>query len=1546
MTVSHENNSLLGFPSEQGLYSSSYERDACGFGFIANIDNIAKHSIIHQALEIVHNLDHRGAVGADPLAGDGAGILIQIPNEFFRSQLIKNKISLPPIGEYAVGMMFFPKNLEKKEKLLKIIEKFIYEEGQELICWRDVPVDSSVLGETVKSNEPFIKQVFIKMGNNISSEADFERKLLIIRKQIIDYLERETKLSDDFYISSLSTRTIVYKGMVLATNLSKYYLDFQDKSFKSAMAMFHQRFSTNTFPSWKLAQPFRYLCHNGEINTVNGNINWINSRRNSLRSEILKKDIKKIWPVIEKDPSDSAAFDNALEMLVMGGYSITHAMMLMIPESWNKNETMEENRKYFYEYFAGIMEPWDGPAAMAFSDGRKIAATLDRNGLRPARYIVTNDNTIIMASEVGVLPKIKNNDIKLKWRLQPGKMLLVDLEEKRIISDEELKDKLSSEFNYKDWIMKSRISLSSIGNRTKFKNNNYNSENLIKLQKSFGYSKEDLKFFLEPMILEGQDPIGSMGRDIPLASLSDKSRLLYDYFFQKFAQVTNPPIDPIREEIVMSLKGFIGPKMNLLDYEKQKSHKLIEIDHPILSNQDLEKFKNIEQFSNAEFKSYVLDITCSFNSNSFSLEKRIDQICIKAENLIKKNNTNILILSDKKINDKRYGVPALLATSAIHHHLIKKGLRTKASIIVETGEARKVHDICLLAGFGAEAVNPYLGFLTISNIIRKNNIQTSEKVAYEKYIKSICKGMLKVMSKMGISTFQSYCGAQIFDAVGIADKVIKKYFKGTSNKVNGISLEEIEREVKSRHQLAFNSDNFQNEDLDVGGDLAFRVKGEEHVWKPETITLLQHAVRSSNYKLYKEYSAIVDDQTKKLKNLRGLFEIKKLNKPISLDKVEPISEIVKRFSTGAMSLGSISKEAHSTLAIAMNRIGGRSNTGEGGEDPIRFKRLKNGDSMRSKIKQVASGRFGVTTEYLANADDIQIKMAQGAKPGEGGQLPGHKVDKYIASIRHSTPGVGLISPPPHHDIYSIEDLSQLIFDLKNVNPNARISVKLVSEFGVGTVAAGVSKAHADHVTISGHDGGTGASPLTSVLNAGGPWELGLAETHQTLLMNDLRGRISVQVDGGLRTGRDIVIGALLGADEFGFATSALIAEGCIMMRKCHLNTCPVGVATQDPELRKNFSGSPEHIVNFFTFMALEVREIMSQLGFKTFNEMIGQRQLLNLNNANDHWKANNLDLSKLITSIDVDKSFKIYNCEEQNHGLEKILDKQIISNSKMSLKNGSKSSFRMNILNTDRSVGAMVSGKIAKKYGHKGLPVNTIQVQFYGSAGQSFGAWLSSGLNFRLEGDANDYVGKGLSGGMISIYPSSKSKIVPHNNIIVGNTVLYGAISGECFFSGIAGERFAVRNSGATAIVEGCGDHGCEYMTGGVVIVLGETGRNFAAGMSGGIAYVFNPNNNFEKNCNLEMVSIDKIKNKNKYIKATSNKIKNELLDFDEERLKILITKHVKNTKSKIGEIILNNWSKSKNEFVKVVPNDFKNVLTNEKEKNKIQDNIKKVSGL
>ena len=1231
----------MGFPDEYGLYDPKNEHENCGFGFIANIKNEPKHEIVHQALEIVHNLDHRGAVGADPLAGDGAGILIQIPDQFFRADFARNDITLPKIGDYGVGMVFFPQDKTRADLAKKAIEQTISNEGQIFIGWRDVPIDDIVLGETVKHNAPLIKQFFIQKGSNCKDEKQFQRKLYVIRKQA-HFLLHSKKIEDwdDFYIVSLSSRTIIFKGMVLAPNLSKFYIDFQDSNFKTAIALFHQRFSTNTFPSWRLAQPFRYLCHNGEINTVKGNINWMNSRKHNMTSEVLKDDLKKLWPIIEESPSDSSTFDNALELLVMGGYSLPHAMMLMIPEAWKDNDLMDDNRKSFYEYYSALMEPWDGPAAMAFTDGIQIAATLDRNGLRPARYVVTSDDLVIMSSEVGVLPDIPEEKIVNKWRLQPGKMLLVDLEQQRIISDEELKDELTNSHPYQEWLNNTQINLSSLP--SEISPMTPESSVLLDLQQAFGYNKEDLKFFLEPMIVQGQDPIGSMGRDIPLATLSDKNRLLYDYFFQNFAQVTNPPIDPIREELVMSLVSFIGPRPNLLDLKSGGKQKRLEVDQPILTNMDLERIRRIENHLDGSFKTYTLDICYRKNNDKKNdLKDIVSKLCAKAEKVVRENGYNIIILSDRNVDKEHIAIPALLATSAIHHHLIKKGLRTEVGIVVETGEARRVHDLCLLAGYGAEAINPYLAFYSLSDIVEKNEIDVNENEAHIKYVKAVTKGMLKVMSKMGISTYQSYCGAQIFDAVGLSAELIDNYFCGTSSKVEGISIEEIQSETEKRHDLAFGDSPLLRNDLDVGGDLSFRLRGEEHVWTPETIGALQHAVRSADYKTFKKYSKKINDQSVKLKNLRGLFNFNSNLEPISIDEVEPVAEIVKRFATGAMSLGSISTEAHTTLAIAMNRLGGRSNTGEGGEESSRFKPMANGDSMNSRIKQVASGRFGVTTEYLSNATDIQIKMAQGAKPGEGGQLPGDKVNDFIAKIRHSTPGVGLISPPPHHDIYSIEDLAQLIHDLKNVNPEARVSVKLVSEIGVGTVAAGVSKAYADHVTISGHDGGTGASPITSLLNAGGPWETGLAEAHQTLVMNNLRERIAVQVDGGLRTGRDVVIGGLLGADEFGFATAALISEGCIMMRKCHLNTCPVGVATQDPELRKNFTGTPDHVVNFFVFIANEVREILAELGFKSFNEIIGKRELLNFKTADQHWKAHGVDLSKLIVPLEASPNEKL-----------------------------------------------------------------------------------------------------------------------------------------------------------------------------------------------------------------------------------------------------------------------------------------------------------------
>ena len=1529
----------MGFPEKIGLYDPKHEHDSCGFGFIANIDNQPKHEIVHQALDIVHKLDHRGAIGADPLAGDGAGILIQVPDEFFRNYFEKLNVTLPDFGDYAAGMVFLPNDKTRSGIAMNAIEKAISNEGQVLIGWRDVPVDVSVLGETVKNTRPLIKQFFVQKSENCIDESAFQRKLYVIRKQAHKELHKSKLLEwQDFYIVSLSTRTIIFKGMVLAPNLSKFYVDFQDKKFKTAIALFHQRFSTNTFPSWRLAQPFRYLCHNGEINTLRGNINWMNSRRHSMKSISLGDDLEKLWPIIEESPSDSSTFDNALELLVMGGYSLPHAMMLMIPEAWKDNDLMDPERRAFYEYYSALMEPWDGPAAMAFTDGKQIAATLDRNGLRPARYIVTDDNLIIMASEVGVLPEIPEEKIIKKWRLQPGKMLLVDLDENRIISDEELKDDLKKSHPYQEWLNSNQIRLvnvpKEIGPMTPDENA------LLKLQQAFGYSKEDIKFFLEPMVHKGEDPIGSMGRDIPLAALSDKSRLLFDYFFQNFAQVTNPPIDPIREELVMSLVSFIGPRPNLLDLTSGGKQKRLEVDQPILTNIDLERIRRIENHVDGSFKTYTLNICYRKNNKvNNNLADIIEKLCKKAEEVVTNYGYNIIILSDRGVDDEHMAIPSLLATGAVHHHLIKKGLRTEVGIVIETGEAKRVHDVCLLAGYGAEAINPYLGFYTLSNIIQKSKLDILEEEAQKMYIKALNKGMLKVMSKMGISTFQSYCGAQIFDAVGLSQNIVDKYFSGTSTKVEGIDLDEIMIETENRHLEAYSDKTNLINDLDFGGDLSYRLHGENHVWTPETIGILQHAVRSANYPMFKRYSKKINDQSHKFKSLRGLLEFKNGN-PIPIDEVEPASEIVKRFATGAMSLGSISTEAHSTLAIAMNRIGGRSNTGEGGEEASRFKPLPNGDSMKSRIKQVASGRFGVTNEYLTNSTDIQIKMAQGAKPGEGGQLPGHKVDQFIARVRHSTPGVGLISPPPHHDIYSIEDLAQLIFDLKNVNPDARISVKLVSEIGVGTVAAGVSKAHADHVTISGHDGGTGASPITSVLNAGGPWEIGLSETHQTLVMNDLRGRISVQVDGGLRTGRDVIVGGLLGADEFGFATAALISEGCIMMRKCHLNTCPVGVATQDPELRKHFIGKPEHVVNFFLYIAEEVRELMSELGFRKFNELIGQRQYLNFKPAKDHWKSHNLDLEKLIFNVIPKNGQSVYNCETQNHGLEKVLDKKLILDCLTSIEKKTKVNLNYKIYNINRSVGAMLSGQIAKQHGHKGLPENTININFEGSAGQSFGAWLSKGITMKLEGDANDYVGKGLSGGIIIIKPSKSSIISAEENIIAGNTLLYGSISGECYLNGVVGERFAVRNSGAIAIAEGCGDHGCEYMTGGVVVILGDTGRNFSAGMSGGIAYVFDEGDDFYEKCNRSMVEIKKMTSLPVNRDISEEDIENDLLNYDEARLKKILQKHIKYSNSVKAKMIIDNWEKMLSKFVKITPIEYRKALEN-KDIIKLKEKIK-----
>jgi len=1519
---------MSALPPKQGLYDPSNEHDACGVGFIVHIKGHKNHEIINQGLEILKNITHRGAVGADPLAGDGAGILIQTPDAFLRQAFAT---PLPPLGEYGVGMIFLPRDDEIRADCEKIITKVIANEGQSLLGWRDVPTNNEGLSEGVKAIEPVIRQVFI--GNNCADQDAFERKLFVIRK-VIEHGVRDQLNIDyaDFYIPSFSSRTLLYKGMLLANQVGKYYPDLQDERMVTALALVHQRFSTNTFPTWDLAQPFRMICHNGEINTLRGNLNWMTARRYTMSSELLGDDLDKLWPLIAEGQSDSACFDNALELLVAGGYSLGQAMMLLIPEAWTNNPLMDEKRRAFYEYHAALMEPWDGPAAVAFTDGRQIGATLDRNGLRPARYLITNDDMVVMASEMGVLDIPKEKIVK-KWRLQPGKMFLIDTEQGRIIDDAELKAQLAKRAPYQDWLDQTQIILEKLPPEVTAMP--ASQETLLDRQQAFGYTQEDLKFFLIPMVVSGQDPIGSMGTDASLAVLSNRSRLLYDYFKQNFAQVTNPAIDPIREELVMSLVSLIGPRPNLLGLDKEDLQKRLEVHQPILTNTDLEKVRRIEYRSEGAFRTKTLNMCYAANLGAAGMEGALAELCHKAEEAVLAGN-NILILSDRALNADNIAIPALLATSAVHHHLIRKGLRTKSGLVVETGEAREVQHFCLLAGYGAEAINPYLAFDTLS-VIRLPEEMSQEEVE-KRYIKAVNKGILKVMSKMGISTYQSYCGAQIFDALGLSDEFIEAYFTGTKCKTSGVGLAEIAEETVQRHSVAFGNAPLYRNALDVGGEFAYRLRGENHIWTAETISKLQHATRSNNRALYDEFAREINEQNERLLTLRGLFDFKFAEQSIPLSEVEPASEIVKRFATGAMSFGSISYEAHTTLAIAMNRLGGKSNTGEGGEESERFKPLPNGDSKRSAIKQVASGRFGVTTEYLVNADDIQIKIAQGAKPGEGGQLPGHKVDKTIARVRHSTPGVGLISPPPHHDIYSIEDLAQLIHDLKNVNPQARISVKLVSEIGVGTVAAGVSKAHADHITIAGYDGGTGASPMTSIKHAGSPWEVGLAETHQTLVLNKLRGRTAVQTDGGLRTGRDVVIAALLGADEFGFATGALIVAGCIMMRKCHLNTCPVGVATQDPELRKLFSGQAAHIVNYFMFIAEETREWMAKLGFRTVNEMIGRSDKLDMRRAISHWKAKGLDFSRILYKPALGPDVAVYNCEKQEHGLEKALDQALIKQAMPALEQRQAVRMNMEIHNYNRTFGAMLSGEVAKRYGHVGLPEDTIYIKVNGCAGQSFGAFVARGVTIELEGEANDYVGKGLSGGRLIIYPPKGCLIVAEENIIVGNTVLYGAISGECFFRGVAGERFAVRNSGAIAVIEGVGDHGCEYMTGGVVVVLGTTGRNFAAGMSGGIAYVLDENGDFEQRCNLSMVELEPVVEEDAALEGVYHQggdlethgrvdVMHDMTRHDALRLKTLIEKHWHYTNSRRAREILDNWGDYLPHFVKIMPVDYRRAL-------------------
>jgi glutamate synthase (NADPH/NADH) large chain len=1535
-------------PSAQGLYDPRHEHDACGVGFVAHIKGKKSHAIVEQGLTILRNLTHRGAVGWDPKLSDGAGLLIQMPDRLLREDMARQGVKLPPLGQYGVGMVFLPREPASRLACEYEIERAIKDEGQVLLGWRDVPVNNSDLAEPARRVEPVIRQVFVGRGKGVTVTDALERKLYIIRKSAGHAIQAlRLEHGKEFYVPSMSARTLVYKGMLLAHQVGEYYLDLKDPRLESALALVHQRFSTNTFPSWDLAHPFRIIAHNGEINTLRGNCNWIRARQGTITSPVLGRDLDKIWPLIYDGQSDSASFDNALELLVMSGYSVAHAMMMMIPEAWENHALMDPARRAFYEYHAAMMEPWDGPASIAFTDGRQIGATLDRNGLRPSRYIVTDDGLVIMASEVGVLP-VPEERVAKKWRLQPGKMFLVDLEKGRIIDDKELKDSLASAKPYAEWIERIRIKLDALP-APKEKREPARAA-LLDRQQAFGYTQEDIKFLMVPMAEAGHEPVGSMGNDSPLAVLSSKNKTLYQYFKQLFAQVTNPPVDPIREELVMSLVSFIGPKPNLLGIDEMNPPLRLEVSQPVLDFEQMETIRHIENYTDGKFKSCELDITYPLAWGKEAIEARLASLCAQAEDAVRAG-TSIIIISDRRVDQDHVAIPALLALSAIHQHLVGKGLRTSTGLVVETGSAREVHHFALLGGYGAEAVHPYLAFETLIELAERGQLTKGldgEK-ACKHFIKAIGKGLAKVMSKMGISTYMSYTGAQIFEAVGLSRALVDKYFNGTTSSVQGMGVFEVADEAIRIHRAAFDEDDpVLKASLDAGGEYAWRVRGEEHMWTPDAIAKLQHSTRDKSVSTYREYARLINDQSKRHMTFRGLFEFRfDKAKPVALEEVEPAAEIVKRFSTGAMSLGSISTEAHTTLAVAMNRIGGKSNTGEGGEDRRRYApvkagetlasrlgrtrverdiELREGDSLKSKIKQVASGRFGVTAEYLASAEQIQIKMAQGAKPGEGGQLPGRKVSEYIAELRYSTPGVELISPPPHHDIYSIEDLAQLIHDLKNSNPRASISVKLVSEVGVGTVAAGVAKAKSDHVTISGHDGGTGASPWSSIKHAGTPWELGLAETQQTLVLNRLRGRIAVQVDGQIKTGRDVVIGAMLGADEFGFATAPLVVEGCIMMRKCHLNTCPVGVATQDPVLRKKFSGKPEYLVNYFFFVAEEVRELMAGLGLRRFDELIGRTDLLDTRKGIEHWKAHGLDFSRVFQMPDMPAGVARFHCENQDHGLEKALDNRLVELAAPAIERGEKVKIEMPIRNINRTVGAMLSSAIATRYGHDGLPEDTIHVRLAGSAGQSFGAFLARGVTLDLTGDTNDYCGKGLSGGRISVQPSAKFRGEATDNIITGNVVLYGAIAGEAYFRGVAGERFAVRNSGAHAVAEGVGDHGCEYMTGGTVVVLGATGRNFAAGMSGGIAYVLDAEGEFIKYCNTSMVDLEPVLSESEQ----AAKLPAELWHLgqsDEALLRRMIERHARYTGSVRAHRILEKWTEYRARFVKVFPREYRRAL-------------------
>jgi glutamate synthase domain-containing protein 2/glutamate synthase domain-containing protein 1/glutamate synthase domain-containing protein 3 len=1460
------------------------------------------HEIVRMGLEVLVNITHRGATGADPNTGDGAGILIQIPHEFLSKECSKIGISLPGPGDYAVGMVFLPKDEAQRRECEGIFEGTVRDEGEEFIGWRDVPTDNSAIGYQAKGVEPVIRQLFI--GRKGRDQASFERRLYLIRK-VVENRVRESGMpqASYFHIPSLSSRTLVYKGLLIAHQMPTYYPDLNDRSMVSALALVHQRYSTNTFPTWDLAQPFRYLAHNGEINTVRGNINWMKAREATLQSGLLGDDIKRLFPIITPGGSDSLSFDNALELMVASGRSLPHAMMMMIPEAWDKNVHVDEGKRGFYEYHAALMEPWDGPAAIAFTDGTCIGATLDRNGLRPARYVVASNGLVVMASEVGVLT-FKPEEVVKKGRLEPGRMFLVDLSKGRIIDDSEVKAEIVGRRPYRKWVQDNKIELEKLPAPPSCHQPDHST--LTHRQKVFGYTIEDIKTIITPMVVNAEEPVGSMGTDTPLAVLSKKPQLTYNYFKQLFAQVTNPPIDPIREELVMSLTGYIGARRNLLDETPKHCH-LLELQQPILTNLELEQLRHV---SVGDFRAITLDMIFRASYGEKGLRIALDGLCKKASEAIR-DGYSIIVLSDRGINREMAPIPSLLATAAAHHHLIREGTRGQVGIVVETGDAREVHHFALLIGYGAGAINPYLAFETVTDLFAQRLLPEGidEKTAIKNFIKAADKGLLKIFSKMGISTLQSYQGAQIFEAVGLNRDAIDSYFTGTTSRIGGAGLEVIARETAMLHSSGFPKTSVARPILDVGGSYKWVRGGEYHTINPDTITKLQQAARRNDYRLYKEFSSSLNGHERNIATLRGLFRLKTEN-PIPIDEVEPAGEIVKRFATGAMSFGSISREAHEALAIAMNRIGGKSNSGEGGEDPERYQRDPNGDWRRSAIKQVASGRFGVTAHYLVNADELQIKMAQGAKPGEGGQLPGHKVDETIARVRHTTPGVTLISPPPHHDIYSIEDLAQLIHDLKNINPMARISVKLVAEIGVGTIAAGVSKAHADHLLISGFDGGTGASPISSIRHAGLPWELGISETHQTLVLNDLRGRIRVMADGQMKTGRDVVIAALLGAEEYGFATIALIVLGCVMMRKCHLNTCPVGVATQDPELRKRFTGRTDYLVNYFHFVAEEVRELMAQLGFRKMDEMIGRTDRIDVTEAVELWKTSGLDLSPILYRPKVSENIAIRCVQAQDHGLDKALDNKLIELAKDAIENRKPVEINLPIRNINRTVGTMLSGEIARWHGGEYLPDNTIRCRFSGTAGQSLGAFLAKGVAFELEGDANDYVGKGLSGGRIIIYPPKGSPFTPEENIIVGNTVLYGATSGEVFFRGVAGERFAVRNSGANAVVEGVGDHGCEYMTGGNVVVIGKTGRNFAAGMSGGYAFVLDEGYNFRDRCNMSMVDLEQVSE-----------------EKDQRLLKELLEKHHRYTGSTVAKRLLDSWGENLKKFVMVVPIEYRKVM-------------------